>query len=152
MRELGREFETAGGGNVEVHIVAVTHGGFVHFLTQDWDGINPAKGEYLIFHNSPSPSTAEVSRFHSNMVAYRYTSSWLGTGWENAEYRSYQFHDPAAQDLEARMTETRDSWRARRGSQIGLTAAEQTQLRSVQLEVLQRELDEIDAAKKHAAQ
>lgn len=28
----------------DAHIIAVTHGGFLHFLTQDWDGMNPEKG------------------------------------------------------------------------------------------------------------
>lgn len=29
----------------EVHIVVVSHGGFIHFLTEDWDGMNPAAGK-----------------------------------------------------------------------------------------------------------
>jgi len=28
----------------DAHIVAVTHGGFLHFLTQDWDGMDIEKG------------------------------------------------------------------------------------------------------------
>ncbi|KAK4105265.1 phosphoglycerate mutase-like protein [Parathielavia hyrcaniae] len=48
LRELGREFIAASqegrGGGVDAHIVVVTHGGFLHFLTQDWDGMNPAQG------------------------------------------------------------------------------------------------------------
>lgn len=43
LRELGREFEAAHPG-VDAHIAVVTHGGFLHFLTGDWDGMNPVKG------------------------------------------------------------------------------------------------------------
>ncbi|KAK4154759.1 histidine phosphatase superfamily [Chaetomidium leptoderma] len=43
LRELGREFERGNPG-VDAHIVAVTHGGFLHFLTGDWDGMNPTMG------------------------------------------------------------------------------------------------------------
>lgn len=42
LRELGAEAAAKGG---EAHIVVVTHGGFVHFLTQDWHGFNSDKGE-----------------------------------------------------------------------------------------------------------
>ncbi|KAK3349353.1 histidine phosphatase superfamily [Lasiosphaeria hispida] len=37
LRELGAGVEDA-------HIVVVTHGGFLHFMTQDWDGMNADKG------------------------------------------------------------------------------------------------------------
>ena len=43
LRELGAKFEAENPG-VDAHIVAVTHGGFLHFLTQDWDGMNPQAG------------------------------------------------------------------------------------------------------------
>lgn len=38
LRELGRD------GQGDKEIVVVTHGGFLHFLTQDWDGMDVAKG------------------------------------------------------------------------------------------------------------
>ena len=79
----------------DAHIVVVTHGGFLHFLTQDWDGMDPGRG----------------------------------TGWENAEYRTYQFADPSGQDPEASLRETKASWRQRRGSAKGLTATEQRELK-----------------------
>ena len=44
LREVGREWERANPGKGDAHVVAVTHGGFLHFLTQDWDGMNPAAG------------------------------------------------------------------------------------------------------------
>lgn len=42
LRRMGREAEKEGLQDVE--IVVVTHGGFLHFLTQDWDGMDVARG------------------------------------------------------------------------------------------------------------
>ncbi len=54
-------------GEEEVHIVVVTHGGFLHFLTQDYDGLNPEKGtgwmntEYRTYEfNDPSGEDDEA--------------------------------------------------------------------------------------------
>jgi len=97
LRELGRRFEEDGEG-VDAHIVVVTHGGFLHFLTQDWDGMNPT----------------------------------AGTGWDNTEWRSYEFVAGGAgeeDDGEAALRETRVSWRRRRGSAKGLSETEQMELR-----------------------
>jgi broad specificity phosphatase PhoE len=45
LRELaGSAVAAASEGGEEVHIVVVTHGGFVHFLTQDYDGLNHKTG------------------------------------------------------------------------------------------------------------
>ncbi|KAK4134974.1 phosphoglycerate mutase-like protein [Trichocladium antarcticum] len=97
LRELGRAFEAAHPG-VDAHIVAVTHGGFLHFLTQDWDGMNPRSG----------------------------------TGWANAEWRTYGFVEgPEGEgEGEARLREREVSWRRRRGSETGLSETEQMELRS----------------------
>jgi len=38
----------------EVHIVVVSHGGFIHFFTEDWDGMNPSKGMCM------SPSAGQI--------------------------------------------------------------------------------------------
>lgn len=46
LRTLGREAKAQ-----DPDIVVVTHGGFLHFLTQDWDGMDMAKGQFV----SPSP-------------------------------------------------------------------------------------------------
>ncbi|KAK4043103.1 histidine phosphatase superfamily [Parachaetomium inaequale] len=43
LREVGREFERVNPG-VDAHVAVVTHGGILHFLTQDWDGMNPEAG------------------------------------------------------------------------------------------------------------
>ncbi len=102
LRALGAEVRDG-----DAHIVAVTHGGFLHFLTQDWDGMDPSRG----------------------------------TGWDNTEYRSYEFVDPSGEDPEARLRETNVSWRRRRGSAKGLTETEQQQLKVVLQRKMQAEFD-----------
>ncbi|KAK3316089.1 histidine phosphatase superfamily [Apodospora peruviana] len=93
-----RDLVAKDGGDGERHIAVVTHGGFLHFLTQDWDGMR-----------------ADV-----------------GTGWKNTEYRTYEFVDPTGEkDADARLRETKVSWRARRGSSTGLTETEQRELKCV---------------------
>ncbi|KAK0641052.1 histidine phosphatase superfamily [Cercophora newfieldiana] len=42
LRELGRKGPQEGTG--DVHVAVVTHGGFLHFLTDDFDGLNPDMG------------------------------------------------------------------------------------------------------------
>lgn len=100
LRDLGRRFEAeTGNEGRDAHIVVVTHGGFLHFLTQDWDGMNPVQG----------------------------------TGWENTEWRTYEFVEEEGkkegEEDEARLRETAVSWRRRRGSAKGLTETEQMELR-----------------------
>jgi hypothetical protein len=56
---------------------------------------------------------------------------WIATGWNNCEYRSYQFIDPTGEDEEAALAETPDSWRRREGMQIAPTQTEQREMRSV---------------------
>jgi broad specificity phosphatase PhoE len=94
LRELGRQFTAENGNGEDVHIVVVTHGGFLHFLTQDWDGMDPSRG----------------------------------TGWNNTEWRSYEFAG-GEEDEDASLRETRVSWRRRRGSAVPLTETEQMELR-----------------------
>lgn len=45
LRDLGRKAVDAGLDHAD--IVVTTHGGFLHFLTQDWDGMDYAKGMNL---------------------------------------------------------------------------------------------------------
>ncbi|KAK2074698.1 hypothetical protein P8C59_008885 [Phyllachora maydis] len=106
-RELVAAAEGRGAAG-DVHIVAVTHGGFLHFLTQDWDGIAPERG----------------------------------TGWANTEWRSYEFADPAGRDSDARLKETLESWRRRKGDARPLTDTEHVQLRAAYQEKLQSAVDD----------
>ncbi|KAH7025066.1 phosphoglycerate mutase [Microdochium trichocladiopsis] len=89
----------------DVQIVLVTHGGFLHFLIEDWDGIPQRKG----------------------------------TGWANAEIRSYTFADATGQDSEASLKETDSSWTRRRGQDVPLTVAEQLDLREAYSRALDAE-------------
>jgi hypothetical protein len=73
--------------------VVVTHGGYLHYFTEDWEG------------------------------AERGT----GTGWENTEWRSYEFVEGSG---EASFRETRQSRERRRGTEGGLTADEQRELKA----------------------
>ncbi|KAG6361386.1 hypothetical protein INS49_009613 [Diaporthe citri] len=111
LRDLGRKWKAEGRGDT-ADIVVTTHGGFLHFLTQDWDGLDLTKG----------------------------------TGWVNTEYRSYEFDNPEGDDSEARIHETKPSWRRRRGSAIGLTSTEQQQLRAVFIEAYRKEFGDASAA------
>ncbi|KAE9380742.1 phosphoglycerate mutase-like protein [Stipitochalara longipes BDJ] len=83
--------EQAGGEDVE--IVVVTHGGHLHYFTEDWEG----------------------------------SERGTGTGWENTEWRSYEFVDGSA---DASLRETRESRERRRGTERGLTGDEQRELKA----------------------
>ena len=63
------------------------------------------------------------------------------TGWDNTEYRSYEFIDPSGLDPEARVWETKTSWKERRGSIKALTEAEQRELGTVVQERIRREME-----------
>lgn len=52
-----------------------------------------------------------------------------GTGWQNTEFRSYQFR--SATDEGASLVETSESRARRLGEETPLTESEQTQLRMV---------------------
>lgn len=117
LRELAREGEKEGKGE-DVHIALVSHGGFLHFLTQDFDGMNPM----------------------------------TGTGWKNTEYGTYEFADPSGEDEEARLKETRQSWRRRRGSAMGLTETEQRELRAVFGKMLAEEFGNLGAVPEEAVE
>ncbi|KAL1840318.1 hypothetical protein VTJ49DRAFT_571 [Mycothermus thermophilus] len=102
LRKLGRDVQQQQQQQEgkDAHIVVVTHGGFLHFLTQDFDGVDVQ----------------------------------AGTGWGNCEWRMYEFvqdEGEQGEDGEARLRETRESWRRRRGSATGLTETEQMELRAV---------------------
>lgn len=57
-----------------------------------------------------------------------------GTGWANAEWRSYTFVDPDGGDAEASIRETDVSWHRRRGSTMRLSKTEQHQAYTVVIE------------------
>ncbi|WYZ37873.1 hypothetical protein EsH8_II_001379 [Colletotrichum jinshuiense] len=87
--------DIAGGAQGDAHVVVVTHGGILHFLTDDWYGLPPKKA----------------------------------TGWENTEFRSYEFADPTGQDPNAFLKETDESWERRQGDATRPTPDQQAELR-----------------------
>lgn len=75
------------------------------------------------------------------MFACEMLTLGLGTGWQNTEYRSYEFVDPEGDDDVASLRETKPSWRRRRGSAIGLTETEQRELRAVVTRQMEEEFE-----------
>lgn len=71
--------EMAQQNDEDKEIIAVTHGAFVHYFTENWDGFDPIRG----------------------------------TAWLNAEFRSYEYVNPAGIDSNASVIETEES-KARR--------------------------------------
>lgn len=131
LRELGRQWVAEGNGGAD--IVVTSHGGFLHFLTQDWDGMDLTRGAY-----EERLVTVGGEGLSDDL---KLTERSLGTGWDNTEYRSYEFDDPESDDTEARIHETKPSWRRRRGSAIGLTPTEQQQMRAVVIEAYRKEFE-----------
>lgn len=87
-------------------IAVVTHGGFLHFMTEDYDGMVPERG----------------------------------TGWQNTEWRAYEFADPSGADANAALKETAASWERRRGTAQGLTEQEAMELQLAYHKFLKDEL------------
>ncbi|KAI1812404.1 histidine phosphatase superfamily [Poronia punctata] len=73
LRDLVKQ--QTGDADEDAHVVLVTHGGILHFITEDWRGI----------------------------------ASGHGTGWQNTEYRSYEFADKTGQDPNASLKELPES-------------------------------------------
>lgn len=93
----------------EKDIVVVTHGGYLHYLTDDWSDSGKFAGTYCpVF----------ASEFSTKRSA--------GTGWANTEFRTYTF-DPASGD-QASLIETAESKTMRRGTEKPLTDAERRNL------------------------
>ncbi|KAL2115950.1 hypothetical protein VTJ04DRAFT_10205 [Mycothermus thermophilus] len=107
LRRLGQEYLAAAnpGQGRDVHIVAVTHGGFLHFLTGDFDGVDVSRG---------------TGWGNCEWRMYEFLRQGGGDGKEEEQ-----------EDEEARLVETRESWRRRRGSAAGLTETEQMELRGL---------------------
>lgn len=91
LRSLGREAagEAEYAGR-DIHIAVATHGGFLHFLTQDWDGMDLARGTFpggmswmltreRIHHSSYPKRSPEHSTYKEFVGGFRRASS-LTTG------------------------------------------------------------------------
>lgn len=97
----------------EKEIVVVTHGGLLHYFTEDWTESGTFDGK-----NDPPHVSARVL-----------LTDPVGTGWANTEFRSYHFIEAEEDDGNASMTETAESSHRRRGTEKPLTKAERLQLR-----------------------
>ncbi|EEH47547.2 uncharacterized protein PADG_03631 [Paracoccidioides brasiliensis Pb18] len=69
----------------EKEIVIVSHGGFLHYFTEDWQDSTL----YQVTKRKPSPN---------NYTNVRPSPTYPGTGWRNTEYRTYTFSDLVHQD------------------------------------------------------
>ena len=135
LRDLVRPAGGGGGGGEDAHVVLVSHGGFLHFLTGDWEGVFPNKGEST---RCPSEGYGERAAGIKGLITVP------GTGWENTEYRSYEFADPSGEDETASLRETKESAERRRGNATELSATEQRELRAVEQGNLQKLFDAVE--------
>ncbi|KAL1888715.1 hypothetical protein Cpir12675_006065 [Ceratocystis pirilliformis] len=89
LQAVARQWEMENQGR-DAHVVVVSHGAFLHFLTE-------------CFHNIPRDDANAFARF------------FKATGWTNASYRTYTFADTTLADNNATIVETSESWEARNG-------------------------------------
>ena len=132
-------------------IVVVTHGGLLHYLTEDWSDMDKTQGRSipspypvylpfgvekygvlgrlmrLIIRPRPESNTCLLETSTPPQTANRKT----GTGWANTEFRSYTYSPVSNKkdDAYATIVETEESRVRRRGLEKPLSPAEQTNLR-----------------------
>ncbi|KAI4187501.1 MAG: hypothetical protein L6R41_002783 [Letrouitia leprolyta] len=102
----------------EQAIVVVTHGGLLHYLTEDWTGAGKFQGK---------KKESFIRRTSRNLFPFAYGPRYIGTGWENVEFRSYHFVD--GDDENASIRETEESKQQRGYKDKPLTKEEKVQLR-----------------------
>ncbi|KAL9005682.1 MAG: hypothetical protein Q9188_001541 [Gyalolechia gomerana] len=102
----------------EEAIVVVTHGGLLHYLTGDWSGAGKFQGK------GKEPLLCRIKK---KLFPFAYGTRYIGTGWENVEFRSYRFVD--GDDENASMKETQQSRQRRGNKDKPLTKEEKVQLR-----------------------
>ncbi|KAK5158599.1 hypothetical protein LTR04_005212 [Oleoguttula sp. CCFEE 6159] len=98
----------------EKDIVVVTHGGFLHYFTEDWTS-NRFQGMSCTSISPVSPAAGLT------------LEALPGTGWANTEFRSYSF-DVGSGD-NASLVETDESRRRRAGTETPLTREEKLNLK-----------------------
>lgn len=67
----------------EKEIIVVSHGGFLHYFTEDWEDSSQYQGK-----------SAPLILLQDPMSIYYL----LGTGWTNTEYRTFEFCDELHKD------------------------------------------------------
>ena len=81
----------------EKEIVAVTHGGFLHHLTQEWTGSKPFKSNVPSVYAEPGSTELE---------------HLTGSGWDKCEHRTFAFIEEQGDN--ATMQETEQSLQRRK--------------------------------------
>ncbi|KAI4717049.1 hypothetical protein E4T48_06773 [Aureobasidium sp. EXF-10727] len=105
----------------EKEIVVVTHGGFLHYFTEDWmeknkGNIPPRRHRHRRRSDAPPPPViVNLGR----------------TGWANTEYRSYTFGSNPKSGRPV-LVETQQSRARRTGNENPLSRSEQTNLHRVE--------------------
>ena len=103
----------------EKDIVVVTHGGFLHYFTEDWGDSDRFQGT----HKHRCGSEEFKLHHHLSEIDLILNKRHAGTGWANTEYRSYTF-DANSDSLH----ETPDSLQRRAGTEKPLSKEEQKNL------------------------
>jgi broad specificity phosphatase PhoE len=103
-----RVLELQRSGEQEPEIVITSHGGFLHYFTEDWEDSKMYNGAFLHYPISKFCLVAggiggsfildpDIMPFYLLGYQNRKVDQLLwavpGTGWENAEYRSFTFTD-----------------------------------------------------------
>ncbi|KNG90675.1 hypothetical protein ANOM_001118 [Aspergillus nomiae NRRL 13137] len=116
----------------EREIVVVSHGAFLHFLTEDWEDSFVEEGQSFA-----SPSSALKNYLHTDILPVG-----IATGWANAEYRTYDLHrqpkcglNTACHINEIALVETKESRSGRGKSSPTPPREEQNRLRLEALKV-----------------
>lgn len=107
----------------EKEIVLVTHGGFLHYLTEDWTDHDPIAGK-------PLSLTGTFWIFQSIKLQDRWElimHSMAGTGWDNTEFRSYEFGEESEENVP--LLETSESRTRRAGTTKPLSGTEMMELK-----------------------
>lgn len=98
LRNRAREVRKWLKARPEKHIILVTHGGLLHYLTEDWEDGSMYQGELLpLFRKKLFPGLTLFFPLLS------------GTGWVNTEYRTYEFAEKIdSEDIEGNAVEEGD--------------------------------------------
>lgn len=99
-----RVFELQKAGDKDPQIVILTHGGYLHYFTEDWEDSKTYNGKL----RHPPPAKSSSGKLGHSLLSI--LISWIllviafmknqidqfpwhapGTGWHNAEYRSFTF-------------------------------------------------------------
>lgn len=103
-------------GQGDGHIVVVSHGAFLQFITEEWYDLTPSYSMCLMTFIIIVSCLGDVT------VRQTDQAPCAATSWKNCEYRSYQFIDPTNEDENATLRETDASWCRRYGATSRPTA------------------------------